>query len=131
MSRSRPGSQSSQSTLRSRWVLRAMAIGLLTLATPGFSQELVTKTGDAADSDKGPRATSTPAPQPAGEPIAETTAGQFFSIEEPIRDDTLEQIQASTRPYLDRMAQQGERPILIFEIRPGSSKPGQSRYGTC
>jgi membrane-bound serine protease (ClpP class) len=64
-------------------------------------------------------------------PKAPTTAnqGQFFPIVEPIDHGVLEPLEASVIPYLEALAAQGERPILVFEFRSGDQKPGASPFG--
>ena len=60
-----------------------------------------------------------------------TNPGQFFTIVEPITDETLDEIRAATRQLVDRSAEVvgGKRPTLVFEIRPGESAPGKSEFG--
>ena len=81
----------------------------------------------------------TPPPRPqaqANAPGADAAApalnpGQFFTIEEPITSDTLERIKAGTKQVIARAAtQQGDRPILVFVIKPGRSQPESSGFGT-
>jgi membrane-bound serine protease (ClpP class) len=55
--------------------------------------------------------------------------GQFFAIVEPISDETIRSLRASALPYIERTAASGERPVLIFEFRPGESEPGRSPFG--
>jgi membrane-bound serine protease (ClpP class) len=64
-------------------------------------------------------------------PKAPTTAnqGQFFPIVEPIDHGVLEPLEASVIPYLEKLAAQGERPILVFEFLSGDQKPGASPFG--
>lgn len=59
----------------------------------------------------------------------DTIPGQFFSIDEPIVDETLGQISASTKQFIARSSSKGREAILVFEIRPGRKAPGQSRIG--
>ena len=64
---------------------------------------------------------------------AESSPGQFFTITEPITHDTLAHVRAATRQLVDRnaAAEQGTRPILVFEFLPGESAPGASEFGAC
>lgn len=58
------------------------------------------------------------------------TPGQFFPpIVEPIDDDDTQALQTAVRSYLNRVASEGRRPVLVFEFRPGNVAPGQSRFG--
>ena len=59
--------------------------------------------------------------------------GQFFTITEPITHDTLARVRAATRQLVDRnaSAEQGTRPILVFEFLSGESAPGASEFGAC
>jgi membrane-bound serine protease (ClpP class) len=61
----------------------------------------------------------------------ETNTGRFFTVIEPVTNDTIERIKASTRQLVDRSAQQkeGERPILVFAFQPGEAAPGGSEFG--
>ena len=63
---------------------------------------------------------------------AETTPGQFFTITEPITNETLQHIRSATRQLVDRNAgdARGKSPILVFEFLPGESAPGSSEFGT-
>ena len=66
---------------------------------------------------------------PAG---PESTPGQFFTITEPITNETIQQIRAATRQLVDRNAGEakGKSPILVFEFLPGETAPGTSEFGT-
>ncbi len=65
-----------------------------------------------------------------GDAPRKTQPGQFFPVVEPIDQDLLETIRASTLPYIKRVAEQKKpRPILVFEFRPGDSAPGESPFG--
>jgi membrane-bound serine protease (ClpP class) len=55
--------------------------------------------------------------------------GQFFPVTEPINDTVLEDIRSATSRFTGRITEAGDRPILIFEIRPGKERPGQSPFG--
>jgi membrane-bound serine protease (ClpP class) len=70
--------------------------------------------------------------QEAGAP-GDGTPGQFFTITEPITHDTLARVRAATRQLVDRnaSAEQGTRPILVFEFLSGESAPGASEFGAC
>ena len=58
---------------------------------------------------------------------------QFFPVTEPITSETVARIRAATRQLVDSAtsAKQAERPILVFEFRPGNTAPGTSEYGGC
>jgi membrane-bound serine protease (ClpP class) len=62
----------------------------------------------------------------------ETNPGQFFTITEPITNETIESIRAATRQLVDRNASEGKgkSPILVFQFLPGESAPGTSRIGS-
>src|SRR5271157_1705641 len=66
---------------------------------------------------------------PAGR---EANPGQFFTITEPITNETIERIRTATRQLVDQNAGEakGKSPILVFEFLPGESAPGASRIGT-
>ena len=66
---------------------------------------------------------------PAG---PEANPGQFFTITEPITNETTERIRTATRQLVDQNAGEakGKSPILVFEFLPGESAPGTSRIGT-
>src|SRR4051794_5932717 len=75
--------------------------------------------------------TSEPAlAQPASKP--ESSPGQFFTITEPITNETIQHIRAATRQLVDRNAGEakGKSPILVFEFLPGETAPGSSEFGT-
>jgi membrane-bound serine protease (ClpP class) len=60
-----------------------------------------------------------------------TTPGQFFpAIVEPIDGDEIGNLRAAVQTYLDGAAGRGERPVLVFEFRPGDSAPGRSSFGS-
>ena len=71
-------------------------------------------------------------------PVAQTTAatesspGQFFTITEPITNETIQHIRAATRQLVDRNAAEtkGKSPILVFEFLAGETAPGTSELGT-
>ncbi len=61
---------------------------------------------------------------------AGTIPGQFFpAIVEPIDQDAIHSLRVGVRSYLDTMASRGERPVLVFEFRPGKVAPGRSSFG--
>lgn len=73
------------------------------------------------------------APAVAQAPQApEAIPGQFFTITEPITNETIEHIRAATRQLVDQNAggARAKSPILVFEFLPGESAPGTSRIGT-
>jgi len=68
--------------------------------------------------------------QPA--PKQESSPGQFFTVTEPITNETIQHIRAATRQLVDRSAGEakGKSPILVFEFLPGETAPGSSDFGT-
>jgi membrane-bound serine protease (ClpP class) len=66
---------------------------------------------------------------PAG---PEANPGQFFTITEPITNETIERIRAATKQLVDQQAgaAKGKSPILVFEFLPGEFAPGSSRIGS-
>jgi membrane-bound serine protease (ClpP class) len=67
-----------------------------------------------------------------GPTTPEPAPGQFFTITEPITNETIETIRAATRQLVDRAAGEakGKSPILVFQFLPGDSAPGNSRIGS-
>jgi membrane-bound serine protease (ClpP class) len=65
-------------------------------------------------------------------PKPEPSPGQFFTITEPITNETIQHIRAATRQLVDRSAGEakGKSPILVFEFLPGETAPGSSEFGT-
>src|SRR3954471_22176155 len=66
-------------------------------------------------------------PRPAraqAPPVPGPNAGGFFTIEQPIRSEVVERLQASTRAIVEQAAARDRRPVLIFEVRPGKSDFG-------
>jgi membrane-bound serine protease (ClpP class) len=63
---------------------------------------------------------------------AESSPGQFFTITEPITNETIQRIRAATRQLVDRNAAEtkGKSPILVFEFLAGETAPGTSELGT-
>ena len=63
--------------------------------------------------------------------VPETTPGQFFTITEPITNETIQHIRAATRQLVDKNAGEarGKSPILVFEFLPGETAPGSSEFG--
>lgn len=72
---------------------------------------------------------ATPATAQDAAPAESKAVGQFFTITEPITDAVLDELRLSAKPYVDRNAEKGVAPILIFEFLPGESQPGQSSAG--
>ncbi len=62
-----------------------------------------------------------PAPRPDA-----ATFGQFFTVEQPIQSDDVARLKAAARAVVDQNANQGRRPVLVFEIRPGATEFGVS-----
>ncbi len=95
-------------SLPSRLLLAALALlaGLATIHTPAVRAQ-------------------DPAP-------SEAIPGQFFLIEEPIDSEVLERIKAAAKQVIARASAGGktDRPILVFEFRPGRAQPGSSGFGT-
>ena len=62
----------------------------------------------------------------------EANPGQFFTITEPITNETIERIRTATRQLVDQNAGEakGKSPILVFEFLPGDSAPGTSKFVT-
>ncbi len=63
--------------------------------------------------------------------VAAATPGQFFTITEPITQETIERVRSAARHLVDEKTGDaaGARPILIFEFQPGETAPGQSSFG--
>ncbi len=63
----------------------------------------------------------------------EETPAQFFTVTEPITSETIARIREQTRQLVDTSAsaEQGKRPILVFEFLPGNEAPGTSEFGVC
>ncbi len=76
-------------------------------------------------------AAGTQAPAQDSTTDPDSAPGQFFTITEPITHETLTHIRAATRQLVDRnaAAEQGKRPILVFEFLSGDSAPGASEFG--
>jgi membrane-bound serine protease (ClpP class) len=74
--------------------------------------------------------TASSAQAPAAGP--ESNPGQFFTITEPITNETIQRIRAATRQLVDRTAgdAKGKSPILVFEFLPGETAPGSSDFGS-
>jgi membrane-bound serine protease (ClpP class) len=68
------------------------------------------------------------AQQPGAQaPAPGTNVGQFFPpIVEPIDHDELQALRSSVLSYLERTAAAGQRPVLVFEFRPGDALLGSS-----
>lgn len=64
--------------------------------------------------------------------VHESTPGQFFTITEPITNETIQRVRAATRQLVDRAAGEtkGKSPILVFEFLPGETAPGSSEFGS-
>ncbi|CAN5657012.1 hypothetical protein BH23PLA1_BH23PLA1_03840 [soil metagenome] len=60
------------------------------------------------------------------EPDDRGRPGQFFTVDQPIRGDRVESIKASTRALIQAHSQRGQEPVIVFDIRPGSSE-----FSTC
>jgi membrane-bound serine protease (ClpP class) len=65
---------------------------------------------------------------PAAAP--ETVPGQRFLIEEPITSESLTQIKAAAKLLISRATTDEQRPVLVFEFRPGKTAPGASDFGS-
>jgi membrane-bound serine protease (ClpP class) len=64
--------------------------------------------------------------------VAEPTPGQFFTITEPITNETIQHLRSATRQLVDKSAGEakGKSPILVFEFLPGETAPGTSELGS-
>ncbi len=60
----------------------------------------------------------------------DTVPGQRFLIEEPITSEFLTQIKAAAKLLISRATTDEQRPVLVFEFRPGKSRPGGSEFGS-
>ncbi|MDX2038672.1 MAG: NfeD family protein [Isosphaeraceae bacterium] len=65
----------------------------------------------------------------AQERRGENIPGQFFSIEEPIDSDLVSRIKSAAKQVIFKHGKDST-PVLVFEIRPGKSRPGSSELGT-
>jgi len=64
-------------------------------------------------------------------PVApDTVPGQRFLVEEPITSEFLTQIKAAAKLLISRAATDEQRPVFVFEFRPGKSHPGGSEFGS-
>ena len=55
--------------------------------------------------------------------------GQFLRVVEPITSETVSEIGAAARQFINRHAARGSRPVLVFEIVSGDAAPGASTFG--
>lgn len=64
-------------------------------------------------------------------PDPESVPGQFFTITEPITQETINRIKAATQSLVGAAAagEKGQSPILIFQFLPGETAPGSSDFG--
>lgn len=64
-------------------------------------------------------------------PEPESSPGQFFTITEPITQETITRIKAATQSLVGAAAagEKGQSPILIFQFLPGETAPGTSDFG--
>ncbi len=64
---------------------------------------------------------------------SEETPAAFFTVIEPITSETISRIRVAAKQVVDSAAsaEQGKRPILVFEFRAGETAPGSSEYGAC
>jgi len=64
-------------------------------------------------------------------PASESSPGQFFTITEPITQETITRIRAATQSLVGAAAagERGQSPILIFQFLPGETAPGTSDFG--
>jgi membrane-bound serine protease (ClpP class) len=62
---------------------------------------------------------------------AESNTGQFFTITEPITNETIARIRAATQNLVDKASAnpKAQSPILIFQFLPGETAPGTSDFG--
>jgi membrane-bound serine protease (ClpP class) len=72
-------------------------------------------------------------PTSAQGPVAtqESSPGQFFTVTEPITQETFARIRAATQQLVQRntAAERAARPIVVFEFLPGETAPGSSDFG--
>ncbi|WZO99677.1 NfeD family protein [Isosphaeraceae bacterium EP7] len=83
----------------------------------------------AARAQDGPPRAENPDKNGPVEP-AEVVPGQFFPIIEPIDGDLIERTAIAARQVIDRARTEESRPVLVFEIRPGTAQPGKASFGT-
>jgi membrane-bound serine protease (ClpP class) len=68
-----------------------------------------------------------PAPKPPAQEGPGANVGQFFPpLVEPIDHDELQALRAGVESYLEQTAAAGQRPVLVFEFRPGDALSGSS-----
>ncbi len=60
----------------------------------------------------------------AQEPEGKT--GRFFTIEQPVSSNAVEELQSATQAFIKGEAAQGRQPYLFFELRPGSTSYGSA-----
>jgi len=63
-------------------------------------------------------------------PAVDRFPGQFFPVAEPITTDTIAQLRAAARQFIERSAAGGKEPVLVFEFIPGVGGEVSSAY-TC
>ncbi|MEO6807556.1 MAG: serine protease, partial [Isosphaeraceae bacterium] len=85
--------------------------------------------GRAALIGLGLAAFSSTTPAQPSKAQAPVQAGQFFTIVEPINDEVIERVRTSALPAIEQATAKGARPTLVFEFRPGETRPGQSSFG--
>lgn len=69
-------------------------------------------------------------PPPARQKTSEAVPGQFIPVTEPITTETIAQVRAAARQFIDRHSARGVRPIIVFEFQAGESAPGSSEFGS-
>jgi len=79
----------------------------------------------------GPRSTlSAFAQEPPSPAPPDTVPGARFLVEEPITSEFLASIKAASKLLISRHAAENKQPVLVFEFRPGKSRPGGSEFGS-
>ncbi len=59
----------------------------------------------------------------------DTVPGQRFLIEEPVTSEFISQLRSATKQLVSRATTDDKRPILVFEFRPGKTRPGGTDFG--
>lgn len=68
-------------------------------------------------------------PEPSKK-AAETIPGQFFSVEQPITEASVRQLETAAQAFIRKELEAGKAPVLIFEFGGrGSAESGSSRFG--
>lgn len=62
-------------------------------------------------------------------PAREGVPGQFLHVVEPITSETVAEVGAAARQFINRHTARGIRPVLVFEFASGDAAPGASSFG--